>query len=78
MCIRDRRITVLLEDDGGEEDRLEAVRTAVPHDAAKASLRRPAVRFLIVRQAIEIPLHRPRCVEPRNQPLLARGELNRL
>jgi hypothetical protein len=66
-----RRKTVLLEDDGGEERRLEAMRAAVPDDSAEAPQGCATVRLLVVRQPVEIALNIQRRPQPRNQPSLA-------
>ena len=48
---------MLFEHDGGEERRLEAVRAPVTDDAAEAAQRRAAVRFVVVGQRVQVPLH---------------------
>ena len=70
----ERRVAVLLEHDGREQRRLEAMRDAVADDAAKAAERGAAAGLLVVGKAIEILLHRQRCAEARDEPPLARGE----
>ena len=66
---------MLLEHDGREERRLEAVRASVPDDAAKAAQRRALRRRLgVVGQAIQIALDVERRPQPRDQPALARRE----
>ena len=52
-----RRVPVLLEDRGGEQRGLEAMRTAVANDAAEAAERGSPAGLLVVRQAIQVPLH---------------------
>ena len=63
----ERRKAVLLQDDRGEERRLEAVRAPVPHDAAKAAKRGSSGRwFGVVGKAIQISLDVERvCVAAR-------------
>jgi len=59
----ERRIAVVLEDDGGKERGLEAVRAAVFENAAETSQRRPSVRLVVVRELVQIPLDLRRGVE---------------
>jgi hypothetical protein len=61
-----------VQDDRREERSLEAVRTAVSHDSSETAQGRATVRFLVVRQAIEIALNIERRLQPRDQPSLAR------
>ncbi len=68
---------MLLEDDGGEERRLEAMRAAVPHDSAEAAQGGAAVRLLVVGQPIEIALNIERRPQPRDQPSLAAMKTSR-
>ena len=57
----ERRIAVLLEDDGRRERRLETVRRARAHDATEAAQRLTA-GLGVVRQGVEPRLHRvPAC-----------------
>lgn len=64
---------VMLEDDGGEQGRLEAVRAAMAHDALKAAQRRSPVRFLVVGQRVQVALDLRRCPELPDQPALLVG-----
>ena len=52
----ERRIAVLLEDDGRRQRRLEAVRRAVADDAAEAA-QRLAAGLGVVGQGVELALH---------------------
>src|SRR5262249_53210174 len=70
-----RRKTMLLEDDGGEQRRLQTVRTPLADHAAKRSQRRPPARLLVVGQRVEMRLHGGRRSERCDQPPLARAEL---
>ena len=71
----ERRISVLLEDDGGEERRLETMRAAVADDAAEASQRRARWRrFSVVREPIEVALHGDRRAQLLDDAPLARPE----
>ena len=73
----ERRVAVLLQNNGGKECRLEAVRGALTDDAAEAAQRRAAVRLLVVWQSIEEALDEDGRSQPRNQPPLARREVRR-
>ena len=73
----ERRIAVLLEHRGRKQRRLEAVRGAMPDDAAKAAQRGAARRRLgVVGKRVQVALNRERRAQPRDQPSL--GAVNRL
>src|SRR5258708_557485 len=61
----ERGVTVLFEGDGGKERGFETMCAAGPYDTAKAPQGRPAVRFLVVRQAIEVSLNVEWCPKTR-------------
>src|SRR5262249_60866643 len=62
-------------EEGRREQRgLEAVRTAVADDAAKAAKRGAAVGLLVVGKRVEESLNRARAVQSRDEPALARAE----
>ena len=66
-----RRVAVRLEDDGGEQRRLEAMRAPFADDAAEAAQRRAAAGFLVVGQRVEVALDGARRPQPRDQAPLA-------
>ena len=66
----ERRIAVLLEDDGRRERRLEAMRGARPHDAAEAAERFAAL-LVVVGQRVQPALHGGRRPQTRDEPALA-------
>src|SRR5262249_30614066 len=69
----ERRKTVLLQDAGGGEGRLEAVRRPAPQNLPKASERFGArLRFGVVGQLVEKTLHQDRRAQPPNQAPLRR------
>ena len=69
-----RRVAVRLEDDGGEQRRLETVRAPLADDAPEAAQRGPAARFLVVGQRVEVALDGARRPQPRDQAPLAGRE----
>ena len=71
----ERRVAVLLQDDGGGQRRLQAMRGVMPDDAAKASQRGAARRRLgVVGQCVQPALHVIRRLQPRDQPPLGMCE----
>jgi hypothetical protein len=69
----ERRVPMLFEDDGGKEGRFEAMRTAVPHDAAKAAQGGAVRRRLgVVRELVEKLLDGEWRAKLRDGPTLAR------
>src|SRR5262249_54414150 len=71
----ERRKSVLLENAGGGQSRLEAVRRPVPQNLPKTPERFGARRrFGVVGQAVEKPLHQDRRAQPPNQTPLRRRE----
>jgi hypothetical protein len=71
----ERRKSVLLENAGGGQSRLKAVRRPVPQNLPKTSERFGArLRFGVVGQPVEKPLHQDRRAQPPNQTSLRRRE----
>jgi hypothetical protein len=68
----ERRIAVRLEDDGGEECRLETVGASLADDAAEAAQRGAAAGLLVVGQLVQVALNGGRCSQACDQPTLAR------
>jgi len=69
---------MLFEHDRGKERRLQAVGAPGADDAAEAAERGAAVRFVVVRQGVQIPLNGERRPQPSDEPALGIGETNRI
>ncbi len=71
----ERRVSVLFEDDGGRERRLEAVRGPVANDSSEAAKRRaPGRRLSVVSERVEIALHGERRAQPLDEAPFDRRE----
>ena len=71
----ERRIRMLLEDDGREQGGFETVRASVAHYAAEAAERGSfRGRLRVVRQPVQVPLHVIRRPQSRNEAPFSRGK----